>query len=284
MIDIKKNLSKNLRAYVIITVGVTLSALALNLFLVPRKIAPGGFSGIATILYYLFNFPVGTTIFALNIPLFIIGIIKLGKGFGIRTFYALIIYSLLADILPKYDLAGDTFLASIYGGLLMGIGTGIIIINGATTGGSDMAAKIISAQFKSISVSNAMFVIDFFVIMAAGIVFEVQSALYALVSIYLSTKMVEFFTVGFSRAKAFLIISGKGDEIASFVLHEMNRGVTRLQATGGYSKTPVPALLCMIERRTEIVKLKRAVKQIDPQAFLIMWESSEVLGEGFKPQ
>ena len=280
MIDIKKNI----KSYVIITIGVLISSFSLDFFLVPGKIAPGGFSGIATILYYLFNFPVGTTIFVLNIPLFILGIIKLGKGFGIRTFYALVIYSVLTDVLPKYDLAGDVFLSSIYGGLLMGIGTGIIIVNGATTGGSDMAAKIISAQFKNVSVSNAMFVIDFMVIMAAGILFEVQSALYALVSIYLSTKMVEFFTVGLSRAKAFLIISGKGDEIAAYILHDMNRGVTRLQAMGEYSKTPMPALLCMIERRTEIVKLKRAVKRIDPQAFLIMWESSEVLGEGFKPQ
>ncbi|MDD5017240.1 MAG: YitT family protein [Eubacteriales bacterium] len=267
--------------YILITLGVIVAVAGLNLFLVPGKIAAGGVSGIATIFYHIFGIPLGLSIIVLNVPLFAFGLKLLGKSFAIRTSYALLLYSLVAEIMPIPVSNNDLFLGCVYGGALVGIGIGLVIRSGGSTGGTDMAAKILSAKFKSIGISAFVFGIDFVVIVAAGLIFEPTVALYAIASLFIATKIIDFFTVGLSAAKAFYIISDKSDEIAKNIMQNMGRGVTAFTAKGLYSGKDKSVLLCVLNWRTEGTKLKRLVKSIDAHAFVIVADVKEVLGEGF---
>ena len=274
-------MKQKIKEYLLIAVGVGLAVAGLNLFLVPGKIAAGGISGIATILYHLFNVPLGVSIIVLNIPLFVFGLKLLGKAFAIKTVFALVLYSLLAELIPVPKEINDPFLASIYGGVLVGIGIGLVIRMGGTTGGTDMAAKLLSERFKHISLAGFLFGIDFIIIAAAGILFDIEVAMYAVVSLFIASKVIDFVTVGLSQSKAFYIISDKNEEIAKAILGQMNRGATSLSAKGLYSKQERDVLLCVLNWRTEGQKLKKIVKSIDEKAFVIVADVNEVMGEGF---
>ena len=274
-------MKQRIKDYVLISIGVAIAVAGLNIFLVPAKIAAGGVSGIATILYHLFNVPLGLSIIVLNIPLFVFGLKLLGKTFAVRTVYALVLYSVIAEFMPVPSQAYDPFLACIYGGVLVGLGIGLVIKMGGTTGGTDMASKILSEKFKHVSLSVFLFGIDFVIIAAAGFVFDLEVAMYAVVSLFITSKVIDFVTVGLSVAKAFYIISEKNEEIADAILNQMNRGVTALSAKGMYSNKNRDVLLCVLQWRTEGPKLKKLVKSIDDKAFVIVADVNEVLGEGF---
>jgi len=274
-------LKNKFRDYALITLGVGIAVAGLNLFLVPGRIAAGGVSGIATILYHLWNVPIGISIIVLNIPLFVFGLKFLGKAFAIRTVYALLLYSLAAQLIPIPAESYDAFIASIFGGVLVGIGLGLVIKMGGTTGGTDMAAKMLSERFKMIGIGAFLFGIDFVIIAAAGVVFDPEVAMYAIVSLFVTTKVIDFFTIGLSMSKAFYIISDKSDEIADAILTDMDRGVTSFTGKGRYSKNDKDILLCVLKWRTEGARLKKLVKTIDPHAFVIVADVKEVLGEGF---
>ena len=277
----KASVKQSIKDYVFITVGVAFAVAGLNLFLVPGRIAAGGISGVATILYHLFDVPLGISIVALNIPLFVFGLKRLGKTFAIRTVYALLIYSGLAEIIPIPEGGYDPFLLCIYGGVLVGIGIGLVVRFGATTGGTDMAAKLLNERFKHISLGAFVFGIDFFIIAAAGLVFDLEVAMYAVISLFITTKVIDSVTVGLSMSKAFYIISDKNQEIANAILNRMGRGATALSAKGLYSQQNKDVLLCVLKWRTEGPKLKRIVKEIDDKAFVIVADVNEVMGEGF---
>lgn len=268
------------------SLGVSIAVCGLNLFLVPGKIAAGGVSGIATILYHLFHIHIGLSIAVLNIPLFIFGIKKMGKTFAVRTAYSLALYSLLAEVIPVgLTQTNDTdtlILGCLYGGVLTGIGIGIVLRYGGSTGGSDMGGVILNAHFKHVSISTFVFIIDLLVIGSAALLFsDLKLALYAIVSLYIATKLMEFISVGLNAAKAFYIISEKNDEIAKLILEKMDRGVTALSAKGGYTGREKTVLMCVIQWRTEGARLKSLVKSVDPQAFVIVGDVKEVMGEGF---
>lgn len=273
-------MKQKIKDYVIMTIGVAIAVAGLNLFLVPNKIAAGGISGIATILYHLFRIPLGISIAALNIPLFIFGIKLIGKTFAIRTAYSLVLYSVLAELIPV-PVTHDLLLGCVYGGVLMGVGIGLVVRSGGSTGGTDMAAKMMHAKSKNLSVGALVFAIDFFVIGASGLAFDFTLALYAIASLFVSIKLIDFFTEGLSAAKAFYIISDKSEEIAAAIMEQMDRGVTALRARGAYSGKDKEMLLCVLEWRTEGPRLKRLVKSIDERAFVIVADVKEVLGEGF---
>ncbi len=273
-------MKQRIKDYAFITVGVVIAVAGLNLFLVPNKIAAGGVSGIATIFYYMFDLPLGISIAALNIPLFVFGIKVIGRSFAIRTAYALVLYSVFAEVFPVPD-TNDIFLGALYGGVLMGAGVGLVVRAGGSTGGTDMAARMLSAKTKNISIAAFVFAIDFVVIAVAGVYFEPMAALYAIASLYITSKLIDFFTVGLSEAKAFYIISDKSEEIAAAIINQMDRGVTALNAKGVYSGKERSVLLCVLEWRTEGPRLKRLVKSIDERAFVIVADVKEVLGEGF---
>jgi uncharacterized membrane-anchored protein YitT (DUF2179 family) len=274
-------MKKKIFEYLLITIGVGVAVAGLNIFLVPGRIAAGGVSGIATILYHLWNVPLGLSIIVLNIPLFVFGIKFLGKNFAVRTVYALVLYSVAAELIPVPAESFDPFIACIYGGVLVGVGIGLVVRMGGTTGGTDMAAKLLSEKFRTIGLGAFLFGIDFIIIAAAGIVFDPEVALYAIASLFVTTKVIDFMTVGLSASKAFYIISEKSDEIADAILTQMDRGVTSFAGKGHYSKKDKDILLCVLKWRTEGARLKKLVKAIDKDAFVIVADVKEVLGEGF---
>ena len=265
-----------------ITAGSGITALGLVLFLIPGKIAAGGVSGLATVIYHLFHLPAGLTMLALNIPLFIAGLQQLGLVFSFKTIYGTVSLSIFVDLLARFLVppTQDPLLAAIYGGLLTGLGLGIVFRSGGTTGGTDLAARIIHRYLK-LSVGQALMAVDAVVIMLAGLVFNLELALYALLALFLTTKVLDFVQEGFGHAKAALIISEKNQEIGRAILSEMNRGATALEGRGLYTGTAKELLLCVVSR-AEITKLKGLVVEVDPEAFVVLSDVREVLGEGFQ--
>lgn len=260
--------------------GVVLTAVVFPLFFIPNDIAPGGITGIATLIRALLGFPVGMTAIVLNIPLFIIGYRQMGHSFVLKSIAATVGISLLIDLLPTDAVTNDPMLAAIFGGILMGFGIGLVIRSGATTGGTDMAATLLHAHIPIISVGSVLLFIDFLVIIASGIIFDLQSAMYALISVFLATQVMDRTVEGLGSAKAFFVFSKKTQEIASEVLINMGRGATLLHAKGAYSQRESEVLLCVIIR-TQIPQFKAIVNALDPSAFLIVTDVREAMGEGF---
>ncbi|MCR1899077.1 YitT family protein [Irregularibacter muris] len=269
--------------YAGITLGCVIMAISLNAFSVPNKIAPGGVGGLATVIHYLFNLPVGATMLALNVPLFIWGIKSLGKEAAIKTLYGTIVLSVLVDyviVLPNFT--SDLFLAAIFGGIVMGIGLGFVFRYGGTTGGTDLAAAIVHKFIPGFTVGAILMVIDFCVVVAAGLVFrQPEVSLYSLICLYASVKMLDFTQEGIGYAKAFYIISNHPEEIAQEIMKELDRGVTALRAQGMYTQEDRNVLLCVVNR-AQVNKMKEIVHSVDQRAFVILSEVREVLGEGFK--
>lgn len=274
---------RTVREYLVLLVGVILMALGLDLFLVPNKIAAGGVGGIATIIHYLLGFPVGMTMLGLNVPLFMWGLYRLGLPFGFRSLVGTMTLSLFIDVMAPYlpVPTNDVLLASVFGGVLVGLGLGLVFRSKATTGGTDFAAAIVRS-YVGINVGQLLFLIDAGVVLAAGIAFHSwELALYALITIFITAWIVDVVQEGLSYTKAFFIISNRPEEIAATVTKELNRGATIWRATGAYTGAERPVLLTVVSR-SEITRLKEIVHAIDPQAFVIVTEVREVIGEGFK--
>jgi uncharacterized membrane-anchored protein YitT (DUF2179 family) len=283
--------------YLWIILGSIITAAAINLFLVPYKIAPGGVTGIATVIYYLSGqkFPVGTTMLVLNIPLFIFGMKFIGGRFTVRTLFSTIFLSAVIDLsepftrlfgaqlaLEKLSASPDYLLYSIFGGFFMGLGLGLVFKSGATTGGTDLAARILHHFFPGLTMGKLLLLIDSTVIIFAAVAFEsFLLALYAILSLYISAKIIDVILEGVNFAKAVFIISEYPNEIAKSIMKELDRGVTSLNGTGMYTGKEKRVLYCIVHRG-QIATLKELVKKIDPAAFIILGEVTEVLGEGFK--
>ena len=271
------------KSYIIITLGCFIVAVGFNMFLVPNKIAPGGVSGIATVIYHRFGFPMGITMLIINIPLFIAGFRYLGGAFGIKTFYATIMLSVFVDVstgLPV--LTHDLLRAAIFGGMSIGAGLGLTIYSNSTTGGTDLLAMLLSRLIHGISVGRILLIIDGVVVTFAAISFNnYELGLYAAMTIYLAAKLIDEIVEGADHAKGVYIISAKEQEIAQKLMSR-DRGVTALHGRGMYTGTEREVLFCIIRNR-EIPKVKRVIREIDPEAFVFVTQVSEVLGEGFKP-
>jgi uncharacterized membrane-anchored protein YitT (DUF2179 family) len=267
--------------YIGITVGSLFVALALTVFLVPNRIAAGGISGLATVFYYITSFPIGVTMLAINIPLFFAGTKIMGASFGFRTIYGILSLSIFTDLLQPHmvSLTDDLLLASIYGGVLSGIGLGIVFRSRGTTGGTDLIASLIN-HFTGVTVGEGLLIADGIVVTLAGIFFNLEVALYAAVTIFITSNTIDTVQEGLHFKKGVLIISDKVDEINEMVVNDLNRGATRFEAKGGYTGAAKDVLLCVISR-TEISELKKAVTEIDKEAFVIISNVNEVLGEGF---
>ena len=263
-----------------ILAGCVVGAAAYPLFITPNSIAPGGITGVAIILNNLFSWPVGTSSLLLNIPLFLVSVRTMGKVFFFRSLVATVLFSLLIDIIPLRAMTTDPLLGTVYGGVLLGIGLGLIIRGGATTGGSDMIAAMVHRRFQFISSGSFLFAIDCAVVLAAAFFIGITQALYALVCIFITAKVMDVVVVGFSGNKACFIVSPRWQEISSRVLREMGRGVTHLLSRGGYTGEERPTLLCVISRN-EIMAVKRIVREEDENAFMVIVEANETLGDGF---
>ena len=269
-----------LKDYALIVLGTFLAALSLPLFFLPYDIAPGGISGISTVLASVLPLSVGLISFVLNVPLFLIGWRTVGWRFAVRSFIAMSLMSLFIDLVPVRDVSGNVMLASVFGGVLLGVGLGLVVRAGATTGGTDMAAKMIHSRVAFLPIATILFMIDGLVVAVAALVFGLQAALWALISLFVSSQAMDSVIKGSNTAMQFMIISRDSAEIVRRIHTEIDRGCTRLMAEGTYSRLPVGTLLCVVSR-TEAPRLKKLVAEVDPQAFVTVCNVHEVLGEGF---
>ena len=265
-------------------VGASFYALAVNMFTAPAKIAPGGVTGIATIIYTFTGAPIGTVSLAINIPLILLALRFLGKAFTLKTLKSLVISTLMIDVVfarvPAYE--GNMVLSCLFGGVLLGTGLGIIFARGSTTGGADIVMKLVKLRFPHISMGRLMLAFDSMVLIAAAVAYRnVEYALYGLITIYASSKMMDAFIYGLDQGKVFYIFSRKSEEICQAIIQELNRTATLLEGRGGYSGKPFRVVLCAV-RNSEYPTVKREVYNIDPDAFLIVAEAGEILGEGFR--
>jgi uncharacterized membrane-anchored protein YitT (DUF2179 family) len=269
--------------YLIITVGVVILDLALDWFLIPNQIAAGGLSGVAVLLNAKLGWPVGPTFLVMNIPLFIVGWRYLGgTNFATRSLYATLLVGALVDPLAVLarPVTRDPVLATVYGGLLGGLGVGLVYRYRGSTGGTDIIA-LLTNRFSGISVGLGQLLADGAIIVASGLVLNLQLALYALISIYLSAKVLDGVVEGFGYVRLAHIISDQPDKITQAILYKLNRGVTLLEGQGGYTRQGRQILLVAISQR-EVSQLKELVAEADPDAFLIIGNAAEVLGQGFK--
>lgn len=269
--------------YSVLFAGALCVALALNLFLIPNRIAAGGVSGLATVVFHLFGLPVGVTMLLVNLPLFAASLKVLGRRFGIKTLFGAVATALLVDATAPLTipLTTDPALAAVYGGVLAGVGVGLTFRVGGSTGGTDMAAQLLH-RWLHLGAGRMLLLVDGFVILLAAFAFSAELALYALLSAFLTSKVIDLMQEGHSYAKAAFIISERVDEIARRVLAEMDRGATTLQGRGMYTGMDRQVLFVIVARG-EIVQLRRLVVDADPRAFVVVTDVFEVLGEGFGP-
>ncbi|HHY92121.1 MAG TPA: YitT family protein, partial [Firmicutes bacterium] len=229
-----------------IGLGSFITALGLNLFLIPNRIAAGGVSGIATLLYYLVGWPVGPTMLAINVPLFLAAVHFLGGRFGVRTLVGAVLLSVFVSLTGHLNpLTANTLLAAIYGGIAGGVGMGLVFRAGGTTGGTDLAAALLN-RFLRLSFGKGLLTIDSLVITAAGVVFSPELALYALLTLFLTSRVIDLVQEGETYAKAAFIISSEAEAIRTAILHDLGRGVTLLKVEGGFTGRPWQALLCVV--------------------------------------
>ncbi len=273
---------KILFSYAVITIGVFMMSIALNYFLAPNTIAPGGVTGFSIIFEKISLVPIYITNLAINIPLFILGAKTLGKSSAIKTLYATLILSLFLKILPPIVLTHDLLLSAIFGGLLAGIGLGLVFKFDGTTGGTDLAGAILNRKFPRLSLPTFMMIIDLLVVGFAGIVEKkIETSLYSVIALYVTIKVVDTILEGMGYLKGFYIITSKPDEIAESLMVELNRGVTSLKGKGMYTKKDRDVLLCVVPR-VQFTKVKDIVQEIDDKAFVMVTEMYEAIGEGFK--
>ena len=273
--------------YVLILVGTAVMALAIQCIYDRVGLVTGGFTGLTIIIRNITKsvisggIPLWFANIVLNIPVFIYSYVKFGKKFVGRTLFATIMLSVWLYIIPGVDLSGDDYLlAALFGGVFTGVGMGIVLRAEATTGGTDMVAALIQTKMRHYSVVQIMQVMDAAIVIAGLYVFGLRSTLYAVVSIFVSTKVSDGFLEGFKNSKAALIITNHYKEVAARVMDELGRGVTGLDAKGMYTQDYKCVLYCVVSRK-EIVQLKEIVNDVDPDAFVIVSDVREVLGEGF---
>ena len=276
-----------IRNYLLIIIGTALVAFATASVLEPASLVTGGFTSIAIIVKQFTEHllpggvPLSVTNLALNIPVFLIAIRLKGLRYLIHTLFATVMLSFWLSVLPVVPLAGDDLLlASLYGGILMGAGIGLVFVTGATTGGTDLIAALVQHFLRHYSISNILWVIDTAVVLVGVYLYGIQITLYAIIAIYLTSKISDGIIDGLKFSKAAFIITEKPEALAALVMEELGRGVTGISATGMYSGDSKNMLLCVVSKK-EIVRLKELAKSCDPNAFVIVTDVREVLGEGF---
>lgn len=290
----------SLRPYLIIALGCFIMTISMNIFLIPFKLAPGGVSGLSTVVYYVIGgiIPVGMLMLIFNIPLFLTGYKSRGRQFIIHSLFGAVILSLMIDgtspffnwLINEYFTEFDQLMATpdlllnaLIGGLIMGFGLGIVLKEDATTGGTDLAAAVLRKVFPSFTVGQYLMFLDGAVIIFAAIAFRsVKLGLYAALSLFVASKTIDAYLEGLNFAKALLIISDQSEKIADRILNDLDRGVTGLRGIGMFSKQDKTVLLCVVKRE-QITVVKEIVKEFDTRAFVLLIDVREVLGEGFMP-
>lgn len=275
-----------LRDYFLVILGASVQALGMRLFLIPGQLVSGGVSGTAQIIHFFSGFPIGLMVIVGNLPLYLIGWRHLGGlKFALRTLVAVVVFSILTDLLPyllpTQNITNDILLNTLYGGILLGAGLGLVYLGRGTSGGSDILGRILNYRF-GFSISAAYMITDSVVVLASGFAFGWEKALYGLIVIYMSGLVAELVSEGSSVVRTALIITDKPEAIAAEVMEETERGVTYLYGKGAYTGTDRTILYCVVSR-PEVSLIKGIISEIDPDAFVVIGQANEVLGEGFRP-
>jgi len=281
----KQRAKEEFRSFLKISFGLLLLALGLNLFLIPNKIAAGGVSGIGTILYHLMGVPVGVSMLVMNAVLFIVAFKVIGKTFGARSIFATIVLSVMVDgmnyLIPMEAFTDDLLIAVIFGDLLSGMGMAIVFNNRASTGGTDILAKIIN-KHGHLEIGKSLLLIDFIIGASAGLLLQsVDVAMYSLLAIIINTFTIDAFLVSINVKKQAFIVSRTHKTIAKRIFDELNRGVTYLNAEGAYSGEERKAMISVVGSR-QIHQLLQIVREEDDRAFVAVSNVNETRGEGFK--
>lgn len=266
-----------------IIIGCTLMAAGTSFFLLPNQLSSGGFAGISTVIYYLFGLPLGITMLILNIPLFILAIIRVGKEIAVKGILGTVVLSVLIDIFEKFNsITQDRLLACIYGGIFIGLGTAIVLKANASTGGTDLLSYIIRSFKPHYRASNLIVIIDIAIVLLNVSFFrEVEVGLYSAIAIYLSGKMIDIVFEGIYFTKTMFIVSNKYREISEEIGQKLDRGSTAIYAKGMYTKEKKMILWC-VASRGEIAKIKQIAEEIDPKSFIVISSAREAWGKGFK--
>ena len=265
-------------------IGSFIYSAAVTMFVSPNEISPGGLTGIATALNYLFSLPAGIVLFILNIPILILGFLKFGGVFIFKTAIAtaLVSFSLTItdNLLPAFNI--DKILAAVFGGILMGLGLSIVIRRGATTGGIDIIAKLINMKFRHFTVGRLILIMDGIIIAVAAVAYKnVESVLYSVISMYASSRVMDIVLYGADKGRLIYIVTKFPNEVCRDINTKMHRGVPVLKATGGYTGEERSLLLCTV-RIHEVSGIYSIIDNHDPNAFIVVSEAGEILGEGFK--
>lgn len=276
---------KTLIPFLVITLGAAAYALGFVWCYAPNGIAFGGITGVAQIVNFLIPaLPIGVTVIVLNIPLFVLGWRLIGGRLLVTSLYAMALSSVFIDVLtPLYDWPPmEPLLACIFGGVLLGLSLGLVFQQGATTGGTDLLARLLKLKLAWLPMGKLLMGIDLAVIVAVAAAFRaLDAALYGLVALYISTIVMDGVLYGLDTAKVAYIISDRNKEISAAIVKDLDRGVTILHGQGAYTGADKDVLMCAFKQR-EIAAIKAAVKDIDPAAFVIVCDAHEVLGEGFR--
>lgn len=265
-------------------VGAIIYSVSVNMFLSPNGISPGGFTGVAAVINHITNIPTGTMLFIFNIPILILGYIKMGGVFILKTSFVTVLVSLSLDISASLlpIVRADGILVSMFGGILMGIGLSLILLRGATTGGIDIIAKFVNRKYRHLSVGKIILMADGIVILLNALVYKnAESALYSIVAMYMGTRLMDILLYGADKGKIIYIITNSPDEICNEINHSVGRGVTKLSVIGGYTGETKIMLMCTV-RVHEVAAIHDLVKQYDDRAFMVVSDAGEIIGEGFK--
>ena len=276
---------KTLIPFLVITLGAAAYALGFVWCYAPNGIAFGGVTGAAQIINYLIPaLPIGVTVIGLNIPLFLLGWKLIGGRLLVSSLYAMFVSSVFIDVLtPLYDWRPmDPMLATIFGGVLMGLSLGLVFQQGATTGGTDLTARLLKLPFAWLPMGKLLMVVDLTMLLSVSLVFRsMESAMYGMISLYISTLVMDGVLYGLDQSKVAYIVTTRPQEIAAEIDRQMDRGATFLHGEGSFSREEKLVLMCAFKQK-QIVPLKALVHELDPEAFLIVCDAHEVLGQGFR--
>lgn len=277
-----RNIAKTVFEYFMVSVGCFLMAFGFNAFCTPHLLAPGGFSGIAAIIYYLTGFPVGICTFALSFPWFAVLLKQDGFKGLVKSLFGTAVFSLALDLTTGMPSpAHDVLLASIFGGVAMGAACGIIFMFNGSTGGTDLIAAVLHKKFSGISSGMWLLIIDASITAAAGVILgNIEISLYSAITVYTTMKVIDLIENGFNNTRAFYIISDRNEAIKEAIFERLERGATFINAQGAYNRDEREILMCLV-KRFQVSELKSIVRKTDPDAFVFSVEVSEVFGEGF---
>lgn len=263
--------------------GSLLYAVGTQAFSAPNNIAPGGVSGISILINYVFGLPISMMVLFLNIPLMILALLYLGRGFSIRTIKSVMILTAMLTVTENMvHYQGETILAALFGGAICGTGLALIFMRSSTTGGSDIVVRLIQRKKPNLPVGKLLLAVDGFVLLAAALVYKsIENALFALISIFTATRLIDSILYGLDTGKVLLIVSQKHEETATYITARLERGCTFLEGKGAYTHQNRPVILCAV-RKNQVYEVKRLVYEIDPTAFIMAMEANEIIGNGFK--